>query len=216
MDYISYSRYRRYYQNLGPIWKKPHVRAYTTAALSFFLLSFFGAFAIRPSVKQIFELNRKIADRRLVNQKLDGKLKNLQLAEKEYDKIRSDLPLILAALPQKPNFPPVLKSLEKNASASGITWDNLKFSDIDLTEKKATSSAATAIPLESFAFNLGVTSSYLNSFSFLKGLQTQERLLSIGKFNLQSAKSISISAELNLDLEANAYFSRNKITSNEQ
>lgn len=216
MDYISYSRYRQYYQSLGPIWKKPHIRAYTTAALSFFVLSFFGAFAIRPSVRQIFELNKKITDRRMVNQKLDEKLKNLQLAEKEYNKIRGDLPLILAALPQKPNFPPVLKSLEENASASAVAWNHLKFSDIDLTEKKATSSASVSVPLESFVFNLGVGGSYLDSYSFLEGLEKQERLISIGRLNLQSEKSATISAGLNLDLEANAYFSRNKIANNEQ
>lgn len=205
---VGYSRYRQYYQRLEPILKKPHVRAYTMATLSFLALSFFGAFAIRPVAKEIFELNRKIEDRRLVNQKLDEKIKNLNLAQTEYKNIQSDLPLVLAALPQRSTFPPLLKNLEKMASISAISLTNLKFRDISLLEPEAQASSSASV--KEFDFNLDASGFYLDLFSFFQALEKSRRMVNIGEVNLASGKA-TISSELKTNLKARVYFLNSKI-----
>lgn len=208
-----FSRYRQYYQRLEPVLKKPHIRAYTMATLSFLALSFFGAFAIRPAVKQIVELNRKIDDRRLVIQKLDEKIKKLQVAEIEYKKIQSDLPIIFAALPQEPNFPPFLKNLEGTASDSAVLVIGLKFREITLFEKgekKAATSSADFTPPDSLSFDLSAAGSYSALSSVLQKIERGARLVNIGEVNLGSAEGTS-SAELRMSLKALAYFFPNKI-----
>lgn len=210
----TFSRYRQYYQRLQPVLKKPHIRAYTMAALSFLALSFFGAFAIRPAIKQIVELNRKIDDRRLVTKKLDEKIKKLQAAEIEYEKVQSDLPIVLAALPQEPNFPPFLKNLEGTASDSAVLVTDLKFRDIALFEKgekkSATSSAGLTSP-DSLPFDLGASGSYPALSSLLQRIERGTRLVNIGEVNLGSEEEGTSSAELRISLKALAYFFPNKI-----
>lgn len=214
MDAFSYSRYRQYYQQLGPALKKPHVRAYTMAALSFFALSFFGAFAIRPSVKEIFELNRKIEDRTLVKQKLDEKIKNLQKAEGEYQKIQADLSLILAALPGEADFPPLLKSLEAMATSSAVSLSSLKFQDIALlgnVKKGDATSSGTLTSVQSFPFALAAETGYPNVLSFIEELEKGKRLVNIEEVNLNSEKVATTEAELRVGVKAQAYFAPHKI-----
>ncbi|MDP3998742.1 MAG: type 4a pilus biogenesis protein PilO [bacterium] len=203
-----YSRYRQYVQRIEPALKQPHVRAYTMAILSLLTLSFFGAFAIRPSVKQIFELNRKISDRQLVNQKLDEKIKQLQLAEKEYEKIQAEFPVLIAALPPDPNFPPFLKELEKAASNSSVTLQSLKFQEIDLLTADATRPAAIVknVSPGSLMFNLDATGSYQDLVVFLKKLDGNNRLIGINRFNLANEEQGTTSAALRVSFQAKTYF----------
>jgi len=214
MANLGYSRYRQYYQQIGPALKKPHIRAYTMTILSLFTLSFFGAFAIRPAVKEIFELNRKINDQRLVNQKLDEKIGKLQLAEQEYEKIQADLPLILGALPQEPNFPPFLKAVEGVASSSAISLNELRFQDIDILgktqEKLATPSAIMSSP-RSIVFTVNASGFYLDLLSSLKNLLTGSRLVVINESNFSVDEKATTSATLRMDLKGTAYFYQNKI-----
>ena len=208
MEVLSYSRYRKYYQSLGPILKTPQARAYTMAILSFLTLSILGAFFIRPAIRQIFELNRKITDRQLVSQKLAGKIKNLETAKGEYRKIQKDFPLILAALPLKSDFPPFLKTLEKTSSDSAVALTALKFQDITLLEPPATPSAQDQkLPdPQTLAFSLGSSGSYANLFSFLKALEKEKRLVNIGEFNMMPQTEGTVSAELTLSLKNYIYF----------
>lgn len=208
MEGPRYSRYRKYYQSLGPILKTPQVRAYTMAILSFLTLSILGAFFIRPAVRQIFELNRKISDRQVVNQKLAEKIKNLETAKKEYRKIQRDFPLILAALPLKSEFPPFLKTLEETASDSAVVLTALKFQDISLLEPPATSSAQDQkLPNpQSLPFSLGVSGSYTNLFSFLEALEKETRLTNINELSMMPKKEGTISSEITLSLKNYIYF----------
>lgn len=210
----EYSRYRQYYQRIEPILKKPHFHAYTMAVLSLFTLSFFGSLAIRPAVKEIFELDRKIEDRHLVNQKLDEKIKNLNTAQGEYENIQADLPLILTALPQESNFPPFIKKIEETASKSAISLTNLKFQGISLLDpnaQKAAKSATTSTPPQEFSFNLDVSGAYPDLFTFLRNLENGRRIINIGEFSISSEKRGTASAGLRTSVRARTYFSNIKI-----
>lgn len=213
MEGVKYTRYRQYYQRVEPLLKTPRARAYGMAILSFFVLSFFGAFAIRPAVTTIFELNRKISDRHLVNQKLEEKIKNLKLAEKEYQKIQADLPLISAALPKEANFPPFLKTLEQEASATAISLNNLKFQDVSLydTAREKTSTTSGLPEPQTYYFNLTANGTYSDLISFLNKLERGGRLLGIEDFSLSSEKRGTISAQLNMGLKSRVFFLPGKI-----
>lgn len=203
MSETGYSRYRQYYQRLEPILKRPHVPAYTMAILSLLTLSVFGAFAIRPAIKEIFELNRKIEDRNLVSKKLDEKIKNLNLAQKEYEEVQDDLSLILTALPQDSKFPPFLKNLEGVASSSGVALDNLKFQEITLWDPNAPKSNEGAP--KALNFSLDASGPYPGLFLFLQSLEKGKRLISLDDLSLTSDRKGTTSAGLKLNLKAQTY-----------
>lgn len=121
-------RYRRYYQKFEPLFKTRQVQAYIMVALSLFTIAFFGAFAIRPTLKTIAVLRRQIGDKTLVKQNLEEKIDNLILAQEEYQHVETDLPTLYSLLPEKAEFPSLLRKLEvltveNGASISGIQFD---------------------------------------------------------------------------------------------
>lgn len=209
MSEAGYSRYRQYYERLGPLLKKPHTSAYTMAILSLLTLSIFGAFAIRPAIREIFELNRKIEDRNLVSQKLDEKIKNLNLAQKEYEKVQGEISIILTALPQDSTFPPFLQNLEKIASSSGVTLNNLKFQGIPLWDPNAPKSSGG--DPKALSFSLDASGPYPGLTSLLQSLEKGKRLVSLGDLSFTSDRKGTTSAELKLNLKAQTYYSKSGI-----
>lgn len=207
-----YFRYRQYYHRLEPVLKKPQARAYIMGVLSFFTLSFLGAFAIRPAVTQIFELNRKISDRRAVTNQLDEKIRSLQLAEKAYSDIQADLPIILAAVPYGSTFPPLLKDLETNASSSAISVTSLRFQNVELLSASRTLAATNAASAQdSFVFSIGTVGDYNNLLDFLKNLEEGKRLIGVNQVAIIPEKTASGTGMLKMSVEAQTYFTHNKV-----
>lgn len=210
------SRYNKYYQGIGPALKKPSIRAYTMIALSLFALSFFGAFAIRPAVKEIFELNRKIVDRQLVQKQLDEKIQNLRLAQAAYENVQTDLPIVLKALPQEPEFTGFLKNVEKIATNSGVPFNSLKFGGVSILEPGSNKSAPNVNPpLKEIGFSFDVSGNYPNLLSFIKSIENWERIINIGAVSFTVEKGGSYSAELRTNATAQTYYSSSNIETRE-
>ena len=128
-------RYYKYYQKLEPAFKNRKTQAYLMAVLSLMTISFFGFFAIRPTLKTIAVLQRQIIDRKTLNEKLDEKINALILAQDEYRLIEADLPLIYTLLPEKPEFPLLMRLLENLTIQNSATISGIQFDPIVLYEK---------------------------------------------------------------------------------
>lgn len=185
----EFHRFNRYYQRLEPFLGKTALKAYTTAILSFLTMSFFGYFAIKPTLSTIASLNKQISDARLVDQQLQNKINALSLAQTEYQKIQSDLPLIYNALPKIPDFPPFIKSLEKIATESGLQITNLNFKNIDLSAGASATQSSFLIPID---FNLNLQGDYSQIDSFLSKIAGLERLVVIDKMGFNQKDSLEV------------------------
>lgn len=174
----------RYYTVIEPLFTKPEFKAYTMIVLSLFTLSFFGYFAIRPTLSTITNLTKQIKDETLVDQKLQEKINALSEAQVEYEMIKPDLGVVSNALPGEANFPPFIKSLERLATESGTTMTQLSFRNINLSPPEATTSAKE-VPV---GFTLTVSGEYPNLSDFIKRLATLERLTAIEKVGLSTKK----------------------------
>src|SRR5687767_10764921 len=73
--------------------------------LTFLALSFFGLFAINPTISTIVQLKKEIADNQEVNQKLEEKITNLSTLQQKYNLLQNDIPFIFSAIPQNPQGP---------------------------------------------------------------------------------------------------------------
>ncbi|MBI4100601.1 type 4a pilus biogenesis protein PilO [Candidatus Microgenomates bacterium] len=198
-------RYRKYFKDLRPALQKPKVKAYTMLIFSLLVLSSFSFFVIRPTVETILELNRKIKDYQTLNRKLDEKIKNLQQAQRNYQEIQPEIPIVLAALPQQPDFPPFLKDLESMASGSGAMVDSLKFQKINLTPQLQASGSSQAAQAN-IKFDLGFIGGYTEFLAFLNKTGQLKRLVNFESFSLEAGKGGSASGELNMSLKGTTYF----------
>jgi len=196
---INYRHFSRYYTAIEPFLAQPKVRAYTMAILSFFTLSFFGYFAIRPTLITISNLKKQIVDASYVDKKLEEKINALSEAQIQYESIKPDLEIVQAALPQETKFSPFIKTLERIASESGTNLTSLSFPAVDLSPLEATD-AAREIPIE---FSLQILGDYSGITNFIKTLTNFERLAIIKKMRLSTKEE---KGSLNLILTGYTYY----------
>lgn len=196
--FLSYKSYSRYYKKIEPIFKKPRVRAYTMLILSFFTMSFFGVFAIKPTLKTIAGLKKKINDGQLVNEALEQKIINLSQVKEEYKKIENDLPLISKALPSEPKFSFFLKDLEALAQEAGVTISGVKLGTIDLIQDDLQS------PIK-ISSSLSIKGDYLSCKKFLEKLLDHSRIYLVDRFEISpdSKEGVII---INLSVSVDAHY----------
>lgn len=172
--------FRRYYRSLGDTFSQTKVKAYTMLILSLLSMSFFGYFAIRPTLITIATLKRQIKDASFVDSKLQEKINNLSQAQMEYEQIKPDLGIINDALPQDPRFPSFVKIMERIASQSGTTIEGVNFNIINLSTVESSSSAGE----KTIKFDFTLHGDYSNLTDFLNRLSNAERIVIIDKIGL--------------------------------
>lgn len=182
-------RFSRYYRSLEPFLNKTAVKTYTTVILSFLTMSFFGYFAIKPTLSTIASLNKQIGDARFVDQKLQEKVNALTLAQTEYQKIKPDLVLVDNALPKNSELTGFIKSLEKMATESGLQIINLSFQGIDLSGSVQATQSNSLIPIN---FSLTTHGNYPQIDNFLSKIASLARLVIIDKIGFSQKESLEV------------------------
>ncbi len=229
-DLTPTHHYRRFYKNYAQLFKSTEVQAYTMVALSLFTISFFGAFAIRPTLKTISLLKRQITDRIEVNQKLEEKINALILAQEEYQRIDKDLSSIYSLLPEKTEFPVFLRKLEAMTLGNGATISSIQFDPIVLYAQSQTPPSATTKPNATIPgqnspkvvpllplpntdigttpifFSLTLQGPYQNLINLLDQLTRLDRLTTISKVDLTGDSTSKGAATLNISIQSQAYY----------
>lgn len=187
----EYKRYKRYYQSLGPVLQKPATRAYTTIIFSFLVVSFFGWYAIRPTVQEIFRLRREIADKTELNKKMEDKISALIEAQAAYQQIQPYLPVINQAIPVTSDAIRATKNIQSLAADTRVAITNIIISSLPLTGdtdpgvKQATSSDKLA----NFPIAFTVTGTYPDIKNFTRGILNLRRIMQISLMNFSPVRS---------------------------
>jgi len=148
--------------------------AYIYIILSLFTASFFGVFAIKPTLDTISNLNKQYADNILVYEALKTKLAALQSLDNQYVVIQKDLDHVYLAIPQKNNIPYMTRQLEDLAREKNVLITKLNFGTIELyPAKKPTPN------LYSFAFTISVEGSEENINTFITSIISFDRIVAI-------------------------------------
>ncbi len=205
LDYRSeYERYRRYYMYLGPIIKNPIFQAYFSIVMSIFTIAIFVAFAIRPTLATIANLQRQIQDKQDINRRLDQKINDLSKLQSDYQTIERDLPLIFSALPQNPSVSKAIILLEKTATSAGVTLSAVNITTADYSEIPLATGAAVASISSSFVpINLTVVGDFDNIRNFLEQLTNLPRIFNPSNIGIVKSQD---SSALDTRTEVNVYF----------
>lgn len=183
-DYkTTFRRYGRFYRNVRKHMQRKEVLVSSNIILTFFTISFFAVFAIRPTALTISSLWREIKDKRSVQKQLEEKISNLEEAQTALASMEEDLELLDNALPSSVEFPRLVKTLEYLASTHNLLISSSNFSNIELYISVAQASES-ASEIETHSFSLGLTGSFSDIRSFVEDLEQLGRLISI--------KSISV------------------------
>ena len=177
----NYHRYRELLQIL--LEKREDVRAYIGILLSLSAVSFFSVFALRPTLTTIGELVSQINNQRQVLETLNQKIKNLETAKTNLQKIKSDIAVLDQAIPTAADPQFAIRQVESLAKVEGVTPANIT---IGKTAILGTNSASDAQGKPSLAYPFSFTfqAEAPQTLSFLNNLKTLRRVLEIDEVTI--------------------------------
>jgi Tfp pilus assembly protein PilO len=174
---------------------------YLGIILTLCALSFFGFFAIKPTVSKIFQLRKEISDSGIVLEKLNTKIGNLAQLRTQYSNLQSDLPVIMNAITIQSEIPLFLGQIQSAGKMSNVTIKQLQNLEVQII-KKINSPRAD---YDSYSFSIGGSGTSENIYKFLQTITGMERVVTIDLFSiLNTADQSSDSREFNI--QGTAYF----------
>lgn len=157
--------------------------AYFMLVLSFFALSFFGTFAMRPTVKTIIELERQISDGLDVHKKLQEKNKNLLTLQEEYKRIENDIPIILAAFPSQVDAPNFILKLRTLAVLANLQIKTIQVSKSPLFKEGANNTLAAP-------FSFTASGKYEDINRFLVDISVLDRIVTFDNIEVTPSSGL--------------------------
>ncbi|MCK9368821.1 hypothetical protein M0R04_02470 [Candidatus Dojkabacteria bacterium] len=109
-------------------------KTYSFGAFTIIVAIILIAFAIRPTVIKIAEINQEIKEKNQIEQKLNDKLTALASLTNEYATNESDIKNLPLIFPSSGNFSLLLSNLEEVASINGFNLIGINFQKADKFE----------------------------------------------------------------------------------
>lgn len=188
------------YKQVYPLIKNKKTASYLTLTLSLFTLSFFGLFAIRPTLITATSLIKKVSDLQKLNLEYESKINGLIRAQSEYEQIRDKIFLIDEVLPNQSSFTKFAKGLERFAQTSNITLNQLHIDDVSI------SSQDDINKLSQYGFSLVAIGDYQSLSSYISHLTNWKRIINLSNLELRSVSSSTTSSNLRLHLSGKTYY----------
>lgn len=166
-------RQNKYFQLL-PDLKEERVQKFTTLILTLVALSFFGLFAISPTVSTIAKLQKELADNKYVDQQLTTKINNLSVLQSKYVTVQNDLPVVLSAIPRNPEVPTLTAQVHAAVLENGLT--PISFQTFQVA---ADASGPNPERYTSFLFGLSANGNFESVKNFITSIINMDRIVSI-------------------------------------
>lgn len=210
----TFRRYGRFYQNSRKYMQRKEVLVSTNVILTLFTVSFFAAFAIRPTALTITRLWREINDKRTVRTQLEAKIADIEKAQLALSEVEEDLVLLDTALPDTPGFSRLVRLIEYLASSNGMFLSSSRIGSIELYASEAVASKSAA-QIGTHPFSLSLRGSYTNIRAFLSDFHKLDRIVSLRSVSIRSSKKQGseeiLDLELAVDVDAFSFSGRSSI-----
>lgn len=182
----------KYFQLL-PDFKEDKVQKVTTLALTLVALSFFGLFAINPTLSTIAKLEKELSDNKFVDQKLQTKINNLSLLQQKYASIQQDLPYVYSSVPKNPEAPLLIAQIQTLAKTN-----NLKILSFQTFQAEMEKSPANLKKYSNFLFNLSAEGTYPDMNRFIASLNSMQRIIILDMLSISKKSNEASLLKLNL------------------
>ncbi len=157
---------------------RQRVVAYLYIIFSLFALSFFGLFAIRPTLTTISDLNKKLDEEKLTLKQLQEKNAALKSLSAQYIDIEPDLGLVDNAIPQSPQIAQLVRQIEVLTKQFNLT---VKKIDTGLMELYPARNATSSI--YSFSFSVSVSGNEKDVNAFIGEVINMGRMVGIERLS---------------------------------
>jgi len=195
-------RYSLYFQRVNLLYQRPEIKASLEIILSVFTVTMLVLFAIRPTITNIFSLQKKIADQEVLLKKTDNKIGQLIAAQKQISQNAQDIELLSEAVPLTFDYFNYAKRMVVVAKDNNVTIDTIampgdvmagKGNILDIPKEKAKSYSLpdkNGLLLVSAKFS--ATGDQAGIFGFLTQLENMDRITLIENIDItKTQKSAS-------------------------
>ncbi|MEK7559268.1 MAG: type 4a pilus biogenesis protein PilO [Patescibacteria group bacterium] len=186
------------YIALLPDFKKEKAQKISSIVFSLVALSFFGFFAIEPTLSTIAKLKKELSDSMYVNEKLLEKISNLSSLQRDYNLLENDIPIVLSAVPLDPQLPSLMGQVQSLARQNNIAISNLQSYEVEAANSKNTEKE-----FYSFSFVTTGSGSYTDIINFLSALTSMQRVITIDEILISKG---GLSDSLQFNMKGTAYF----------
>lgn len=179
-------QYSLYYQRANMLYQRPEIKASLEIILSVFTVTILIFFAIRPTITNIFALQKKIEDQTVLEKKADNKISQLLAATKAINDYGDQLNLYATVVPGSYSYFEYSKRMAILASDDNVTLSVLSMpggwmvgdkavAGLDKEKvKKYISTDSTGITTMSVSFS--IIGSQKDTIQFLSDLENMDRL----------------------------------------
>ena len=192
----EYLRYKGYYLNIVTLYKRRRdLRMFLEIILSLVSVSFFTAFALRPTALAITELISSIETKESIIAKMDTKIQNINLAQSVFQQNQSTISKLNEAVPIDPNPDRFVRQMEGLATRFPVNFLGLSIGEVVLigedpkVVKKSADKELLPGDARGLNFSISVTGSYVNLIGFLGNIQNMRRPVKIEVVNLTSSRT---------------------------
>lgn len=154
------------------------LNAYIYIILSLAALSFFGIFAIRPTLSTISTLNQQYRENQNIHNQLVQKSNALRSLDVQYQQLTPDLPIVLSAVPKSTRMAYVTRQIETLAANNGLALTQLSFGTIELYPALKDNPA-----LYSFTFTAALEGNEDQVQNFISQVISFDRLVNIDQLS---------------------------------
>lgn len=182
-----------------PDFKEERMQKFTTLVFTITALSFFGLFAINPTLSTIANLNKQLSDNKFVDQQLQDKINNLYLLQQKYSQIAPDLPYVLDSFPKNPQIPLLVAQVQSLAQSSNIAITSLQTFEVEVPN-----TSNNAKKFYAFTFTLSANGSYADLSTFINSMIKMQRIVSINILSL--TRNAGEGPPTQLNFKGTAYF----------
>ena len=188
----------QYFENVIDLKNKRTVQ-FTYLVLTIMALTFFGVFAINPTLSTIAKLHKELADNQFVDDQLGRKIQNLSSLQQSYATTQDDLPIIESSVPKNPQAPILLAQAQSVAKESNITLISTQVFPVELNQNSKINKNYST-----FSFILLGQGTISDISDFVDRLSKIQRVISLDQINL--TKKADSSDMLQISIRGSAYF----------
>lgn len=184
----DYYRYKELFLKFLIIYKKRNdVKMFIEIILSLITIILFSLLAVKPTLITVSQLIKDNREKQETINKMEQKIKNIQIAQQRYDQLIDKVSLIELAVPNTPTPENLLKQIHGIALANSVSIINSSVNEITLIGiEKINKDNLESLPnnVKTLTFTVNATGDYLSLYSFLLDLENSRRPLLITSLNL--------------------------------
>lgn len=157
---------------------KQKIITYLYVIFSLAAVTFFGLFAIQPTLATISELHKEKADGEFTLEQLKIKNQSLQKLNSEFQQIEPDINKAYEAIPTSPKIPELIRKIETLTNKNNLAIESLTTGAIELYP-----TTRAGVQLFSFTVNISAVGIESSINTFTQELINIDRIISIERLS---------------------------------